>query len=40
VRKLLYLATVNITKKWTRPITGWPQILNQLAIRFEARFPI
>jgi putative transposase len=40
VRKLLYLANVNIVKKWTRPISNWPKILNQLAIRFEDRFPV
>ncbi|MCG2784380.1 MAG: IS256 family transposase [Anaerolineae bacterium] len=39
VRKLLYLATMDITKKWTAPIQNWPLILNQLAIRFEDRFP-
>jgi transposase-like protein len=36
-RKLLYLATVNIKRKWTRPIMNWPQVLNQLVIRFEDR---
>lgn len=40
VRKLLYLANVDITKKWTRPIVNWALILNQLAIRFEDRFPL
>ncbi len=40
VRKLLYLANVHITKKWTRPLVDWPLILNQLAIRFEGRFPL
>jgi len=40
VRKLLYLANVHITKKWTRPLVDWPLILNQLAIRFENRFPL
>jgi transposase-like protein len=40
VRKLLYLANINIVKKWTRPIINWPLILNQLAIRFEDRFPL
>jgi putative transposase len=39
VRKLLYLATMDITKKWTAPIRNWPLILNQLAIRFEVRWP-
>ena len=36
-RKLLYLATVDIKRKWTRPIWKWPQVLNQLGIRFEDR---
>lgn len=39
VRKLLYLATMDISKKWTAPIRNWPLILNQLAIRFEDRWP-
>lgn len=39
VRKLLYLATKNITKKWTAPLQNWALILNQLAIRFEDRWP-
>lgn len=38
-RKLLYLATMNITRKWTNAIYNWPLILNQLAIRFEDRWP-
>ena len=40
VRKLLYLATMNITRKWTAPIRNWPLILNQLAIRFDDRMPV
>jgi transposase-like protein len=40
VRKLLWLAHRDIAKKWTMPIPNWPIILNQLAIRFEDRFPI
>ena len=39
-RKLLYLANERITKKWTMPISNWAMILNQLAIRFEDRFPV
>jgi len=39
-RKLLYLANVDITKKWTNAIRNWPLILNQLAIRFEDRWPV
>jgi len=38
-RKLLYLATMDISEKWTSPIRNWPLILNQLAIRFEDRWP-
>jgi len=39
-RKLLYLATINISRKWTTAIYNWPLILNQLAIRFEDRWPV
>ena len=39
-RKLLWLAHENIAKKWTMPIPNWAIILNQLAIRFDDRFPI
>ncbi len=40
LRKLLYLANVNITKKWSAPLHNWPLMLNQLAIRFEGRMKI
>jgi putative transposase len=36
-RKLLFLATRDITNKWTMPIQNWATILNQLVIRFEDR---
>jgi len=39
-RKLLFLVTRDITKKWTAPIFNWAKIRNQLAIRFEGRFPM
>lgn len=39
-RKLLYLVTREITKKWTAPVFNWAKIRNQLAIRFEGRFPM
>ncbi|MDP9312781.1 MAG: IS256 family transposase [Chloroflexota bacterium] len=39
-RKLLYLATRYITKTWTMPVYNWAKIRNQLAIRFEGRFPV
>ena len=40
VRKLLYLANVNITRKWSMPLVHWPSILNQLAICFQDRLPL
>ena len=40
VRKLLWLVHRDIIKKWTMPVPNWARILNQLAIRFEDRFPI
>ena len=39
-RKLLFLVTRDITKKWTMPPQNWACILNQLAIRFDDRFPL
>ena len=39
-RKLLFLVTRDITKTWTAPIFNWAKIRNQLAIRFEGRFPM
>jgi putative transposase len=32
VRKLLFLATPNITAKWTMPVPNWVKILNQLRV--------
>ena len=39
-RKLLYLVNRDITRKWTMPVYNWAKIRNQLAIRFEGRYPI
>lgn len=35
--KMLYLATIDITKKWTQRIRNWAMILAQLSIYFEGR---
>jgi len=35
--KMLYLATMDISKKWTQSIRGWAQILAQLSIYFNDR---
>jgi putative transposase len=39
VRKLLYLVNRDVTAKWTT-MQNWASIRNQLAIRFEGRFPL
>ena len=39
-RKLLFLVNREITKDWTASIFNWAKIRNQLAIRFEGRFPL
>ena len=39
-RKLLYLVTMGSTKKWTAPVFNWAKIRNQVALRFEGRFPL
>ena len=35
--KLLYLALMNISQKWTMPISNWNAALNQFTILFEER---
>jgi len=37
--KLLYLALMNISKRWTLPIHDWKAALNRFTIQFEGRFP-
>jgi len=40
VKKSVYLAIMEITKKWTQPIRNWGIILNQFIAIFEDRVPI
>jgi len=35
--KMLYLATMEVTRKWTMRVANWGQIVGQLAIYFEDR---
>lgn len=35
VRKILFLASMDIIAKWNTPIFGWKKILNQLSIYFD-----
>jgi transposase-like protein len=38
--KLVYLATMNIQKKWTSPVQNWGLTAQQLAIKFDGRFEL
>lgn len=40
VKKMVYLALMEIEKKWTMPITNWGLIMNQFIIIFENRIQI
>jgi putative transposase len=37
MRKVLYLATIKSSERWTRPVQDWPTALNHLAIVFRGR---
>jgi transposase-like protein len=37
LRKALYLSTLKITKKWTKPIANWGQIYGELSVIFKER---
>ncbi|MBZ0154899.1 MAG: IS256 family transposase [Alphaproteobacteria bacterium] len=39
VLKSLYMAALELEKKWTKPIKDWPIIYSQLGILFEDRIP-
>jgi transposase-like protein len=39
LKKALFLATQQITKKWTAKIRNWGQIYGELSIQFEGRLP-
>ncbi|CAM3683160.1 Mutator family transposase [Brevibacillus invocatus] len=40
LRKIIYLATMDITKKWTIPVRDWAQCISQFAILFHDRLSI
>ena len=40
LQKLLYLATQDIVKKWTKPLPNWAQTISQLAIHFPDRIKL
>ena len=40
VRKVLYLAIMKASERWTRPVQDWPSALNHLALVFPGRVPV
>jgi transposase-like protein len=38
--KLIYLATVNVQKKWTQPLQNWSLTVSQLSIIFGDRMKL
>lgn len=40
VRKVLYLAIMKASARWTRPVQDWPAALNHLALVFPGRVPV
>lgn len=38
LRKIVYLATIGVTDKWTIPVPGWLECRQQFEIMFEGRF--
>lgn len=40
VKKLLYLAIGNLSKRWTRPLVHWTAAINQFVIMYEDRVPM
>ena len=37
--KALYLATFEVTKKWTQPIHNWGPAYGEMCIMYEGRLP-
>lgn len=40
LRKVIYLATMEITNKWSMPVRNWGSCLSQFMIQYEDRIPI
>ncbi len=40
LQKMIYLATMNISKKWTMPLSNWAITAQQLRIKFGERMPL
>lgn len=40
VRKVMYLAMMRASERWSRPVKDWARALNHLAVVFEGRVPL
>jgi transposase-like protein len=40
VRKVMYLAMMRASERWSRPVKQWAKALNHLAVVFEGRVPV
>jgi len=40
IRKVLYLAILNTSRRWTRPVQDWNAALNHLNLVFPGRVPV
>ena len=40
VRKVMYLAMMRASKRWSRPVKDWAMALNHFAVAFEGRLPV
>ena len=38
--KIIYLAVMSASKRWTMPLRNWKPAMNRFAIEFEGRFPV
>jgi putative transposase len=38
--KIIYLAIMSASKRWTMPLRNWKPAMNRFAIEFEGRFPV
>ena len=38
--KSLYLATLQVTKKWTQPMRNWGKVYGEFSVMYEGRLPI
>lgn len=40
LKKIFYLATMDASKKWTKPVKSWSSCISQLVLHFEDRVPM